>query len=152
MIKFSENRVKVPFKLRKQVKKIQEDISKSGCTSFEVRKSKDGSIGILGYKTPEHDTVEISTIINPDGKTIYKTYSEYIPENPNGLKSKIIETWDIDKNNYIFNRRTVLQFKDSKIPEVISTMYSDVNRDDGVKIETIYPHREYLAKFSNDNK
>ena len=149
MIHFNENRLKVPFRLRKQVKKAQEELSKSGYTSFEVRKSKDGSIGVLGYKTPEQDKIDISTVIHPDGKTITKMYSEYIPQNPDGLKSKIIETWDRDKDSYIFNRRTVVQYKDSKFPEVISTMYSDANRDDGVKIITTYPHKEYMEQHTS---
>lgn len=149
MINFFENRVSVPFKLRKQVKKTQEELSKSGCKEFEVRKSKNGAIGVLGYRTPEHDKFEIATVINPDGKTTTKIYSEFIPQNSGGLKSKIIETWDRNKGDYIFNKRTVVQFQDSKFPKVISTMYSDSNRDDGVKISTTYPHKEYMKQHTS---
>ena len=151
MINFNENSgIRIPFKLRKQVKKAKETLIKSGCNEVEVRKSKNGTIGVLGYKTPDHDTIEFSRVINPDGKAISKTYREFIPQNADELKSKIIVTCDMDKDDYIFNKRTVIQFKDSKFPEVISTMYSDSNSDDGVKIVTKYPHKEYLEKYSSE--
>lgn len=150
MFKICATTPNIPFKLRKQVRQTKKELEKAGHSNLCIRTNKNGDIAILGYKTPNHDELVISSLIKPDGRQTITNYITYPPQEPQNLTTKVIEIWNKIGKEYTFNSRTTMQFKNSKMPEVISTMYSDANSDDGVKIVTRFPRKEFIEKYQSN--
>ncbi|MBQ4123719.1 hypothetical protein IJD44_08395 [bacterium] len=139
MITFNENSAKIPLKTKLTAHKAKKDLKKQGFDNFLVKTNNNGDIAILGYKTPKCDELVIANIIKADGKQTLKTYHSFPQTEKGAPYGKIIEVWDKVKDSLIFNKRVTVQYRDSKTPEVISTMYSDANCDDGVVIINKFP-------------
>ena len=146
MINLDENRFKVPFLTRMKVHKEQKKLLKSGYDNQDVLCNKNGDVAIFSYKTPAKKELQAASILKRDGRHLFKTFRTLESPNDKDLSFKIIETWNQIKNDSIFNKRTYIEYKDSKIPEIIYTMYSDLNSDDGVKMEITNPRDDYIKR------
>lgn len=141
------NNVRVPLKTMIQVQKEKRFLQKAGNKEIVTTANKNGDVVLLAYTSPKRDELVLSHVIKKDGsQTVsYYTTSEKQYRTP---FVKRVETFDKIKNNIIFNRQTVTKYNGtSKIPEEVSTMYSDKDGCDGVDIDTKYPYREYAKHF-----
>ncbi len=145
------NNVQIPIKSMILLQKEKHNQKKLGYKNFATTANKNGDAVLLTYKNPERDELTSAYVVKKDGKesiSFYRT-SEKGYRKP---YFKEIETWDIIKNNLIFNKTTKIFYNGfSKIPEAIRTTYTDQDIDDGVIIETKYPLEEYSKHFQRPN-
>ncbi|MBQ9245687.1 hypothetical protein IJ182_05410 [bacterium] len=157
MFNINKTGVNIPIKTRYQAHKTEKRFQKSGYSNVVKSVNNNGDIAILGYKgIPDKDELVAASVINPDGKETLKLYKTVMLDSKEARYprySRIIETWDVVKNNLIFKKHTTMQYNGySAVPEVISTMYNDDNDCDGVKIVRKYPYREYSKCFQKPEK
>ncbi len=142
------NSVHIPLATRYKILKEKHHLRTIGHENFKTLANKRGEAVLLTYSTPEHDELLIANVYKPDGTetiSFYKTRSEKGYRKP---YQKVIETWDKVKNNLTFKKETIIQYNGiSKIPEVISTMYSDNKMDNGVEIVRTFPFQKYAEHF-----
>ena len=141
------NGIKIPLKTMFQVQKEKKALHRNDNKEIVTTANKNGDVVILSYNDSSHTDLHYARLIRNDGSETVKFYntSEKKYRQP---YVRSIETWDKYKDNLIFNKQTDIQYNgSSRIPEIISTMYSDKDGCDGVKIERKFPYSEYIKQF-----
>jgi hypothetical protein len=141
------NNIHIPLKTMIQVQKEKRFLKKAGNKEIVTTANKNGDVAILAFNNPQHDELILSHVIKKDGSQTVSYYntSEKKYRTP---FVKVIETYDKLKNNIIFNKQSTIKYNGtSKIPEEVSTMYSDKDGCDGVEIKQKFPFKEYSKHF-----
>ncbi len=147
-MKINGIKLNAPLKTKIAVYKANKSLEKAGNKNISILQNKRGDVALLAYDTPEHDELVVSQIIRADGTETMSFYKKYPLQGFGKPYMKIVETWDKHKNDLTFNKQTTFQYNGySKVPEVISTMYTDKDTCDGVEIVKKYPFSVYSKIF-----